>query len=149
MACFRSHSSGYTGQTKSAYRDFKMNPAYHANVTKRINDVIQSEFTCFDSAYECTQFIRGELYYYVDSMVTLLNVISSDDLPVIIDLVKQVFELTLTWLKIFPAYASSYREGKSNSNLYNVDLSTAIAYCGSELADMLGRCCMSMCRRAN
>jgi hypothetical protein len=78
---------------------------------KKISDIIASEFTCFESAYQCTQFIRGELYFYVDSMITLSNVITSDDLYMVIDLIRDVLELTLTWLRIFPEYKDSFREG--------------------------------------
>jgi hypothetical protein len=115
MAPFRNYTMGYTGQTKSAYRDFKVNAAYHTHIMKKINDTITSEFTGFESAYQCTQFIRGELYFYVDSMITLTNIITSDDLPMIIDLIRNVLELILTWLRICPEYKDSFRESQSNS----------------------------------
>jgi hypothetical protein len=44
-------------------------------------------------------------------MITLSNVITSDDLYMVIDLIRDVLELTLTWLRIFPEYKDSFREG--------------------------------------
>ena len=42
---------------------------------KRVKELTDSNFMSFSSAYECTQFMRGELYYYVDSLLTLsLNI---------------------------------------------------------------------------
>lgn len=115
---------------------------------KRINDVTESNFSCFESGYECTQFIRGELYFYVDSMLTLATVIGVDDLPAILELMSRVFELVLCWLRIVPSYRESQRETKSNSQLYCVDLACAIAMCGNELADILTKC-FGGCRRAS
>lgn len=76
IAPFRTHSFGYTGQQKIAYRDFKMTSTYMAYMEKRVQEVIDSNFMGFSNAYECTQFIRGELYYYVDSLLTLHTLIT-------------------------------------------------------------------------
>ena len=54
MAPFRSHTEGYTGQKKTAYREFKLNQAYNSMMEKRVKDIIQSRFTVFQSAHECT-----------------------------------------------------------------------------------------------
>ena len=81
-------------------------------------------------------------------MLTLATVIGVDNLPVIVDLMSQVFELVLCWLQIVPSYRESQRETKSNSQLYCVDLACAIAMCGNELADILSKC-FGGCRRAS
>lgn len=47
-----------------------------AHMEKRVKEVMDSNFMGFSNAYECTQFIRGELYYYVDSLLTLPMVIT-------------------------------------------------------------------------
>jgi hypothetical protein len=76
IAPFRTHTFGYTGQSKTTYRDFKITATYMAHMEKRVKEVMDSNFMGFSNAYECTQFIRGELYYYVDSLLTLPMVIT-------------------------------------------------------------------------
>ena len=72
--------------------------------------MLSTKFTCFASAHECTQFIRGELYFYLDSLLTMEIAISPTDLPAIIEFLKLVMELILTWLEIFPNYLDAFRE---------------------------------------
>ena len=48
---------------------------------KKVNEIIKSRFTCFQSAHECTQFIRGQLYFYVDSLLTLKHATTKNDIP--------------------------------------------------------------------
>ena len=54
IAPFRSHTLGYTGQQKTAYRDFKITTTYMAYMEKRVKEIIESNFLGFPSAYECT-----------------------------------------------------------------------------------------------
>lgn len=80
-------------------------------------------------------------------MLTLKSIIQTEDLPLVLDLVKKLFEVILTWLNILPNYKESLKELKVNY-LYVTDLASAIANCGSELGKMLGQC-FGMCKRAN
>lgn len=111
-----------------------MTPIYMAHMEKRVQEVIDSQFMGFLSAFECTQFIRGELYFYIDSLLTLQNVIIQEDLPSILNFVELVFKLTLKWLEIMPLFVASYKEAIVTPNLFNVDLHSAISMCGYELS---------------
>ena len=62
--------------------------------------ILESKFQCFTSAFECTQFIRGELYVYMDSLLTLPMTITPSDIKFIIDFTRSVFRLILTWIDI-------------------------------------------------
>ena len=110
MAPFRSQTLGYTGQRKSAFRDFKLNQAQQIIIEKKVQRILDSKFTCFTSAHECTQFIRGELYFHLDSLITLEHAINAQDLPTIAEFIKLVFELILVWMEVFPNYEKSFRE---------------------------------------
>jgi len=63
LAPFRTQTMGYTGQRRAAFRDFRLNQAQQIIIEKKVQRVVDSKFTCFSSAHECTQFIRGELYF--------------------------------------------------------------------------------------
>lgn len=110
IAPFRQHSQCYTGQFKTAYRDFKMSPTYMAHIEKRIRQIMESNFLHFGSAYECTQFLRGELYFYVDSLLTLPLLINSEDLPAILNFCELVLQLTLKWLELLPLFVPAWHE---------------------------------------
>jgi hypothetical protein len=73
IAAFRKYTQGYTGQSKMALREFDMNYAYQVTMLNRIQRVIESNFLCFNDATECSQFIRGEVYLHLDSLVTLVR----------------------------------------------------------------------------
>ena len=139
IAPFRSHTRGYSGQAKGAYRDWKLNLAHQSHIESRVKEVIQTKFLCFESAHECTQFIRGELYFYLDSILTLFSHQRADELPLVIDLADLCFKLLLTWLEIFPNYNQAYKEATQHPYLYAVDLPTAISQCCYELVDLLGK----------
>jgi len=51
IAPFRTHTFGYTGQQKTAYRDFKITPTYMTHLEKRIKELIDTNFLGFESAY--------------------------------------------------------------------------------------------------
>ena len=87
-----------------------------------------------------TQFIRGDLYFYVDSLISMISVISNEELPMIFMFMQDVFKLILKWMEIFPQYLSSYQEALHHSQLYLVNMDAAIAMCGPELFGILEKC---------
>ena len=82
LAPFRSHSRGYTGQHKVAYRaGWRLNPNHQVILEAKVKDIIATKFKCFGSPHECTQFVRGELFIFIDSILTMSANITSNDLP--------------------------------------------------------------------
>ena len=63
----------------------------------KVKEITTSDFRCFNSAYECTQFIRGELFFYIDSLLTLHTTTTREDLPAILDFVEAVFKMIIRW----------------------------------------------------
>ena len=100
IAAFRKYTRGYTGQSKVALRDFVLNYSYHVMLLKRIQIVIDSNFQCFKDANECTQFVRGELYTYFDSLITLVQDPSKSDMEKIFEFATEVFNLGLKWIDL-------------------------------------------------
>jgi len=109
--------------------------------------ILDSKFTCFTSAHECTQFIRGELYFYLDSLLTLHMSIEPSDLPGIVEFVRLCFELLLTWMEVFTKYQEAFKESQQNPHLFCVDLPAAISMCCFELVELLGKT-WGLCVRA-
>lgn len=38
----------------------------------KVQEIIATEFKCFETPRDLTQFVRGELYFYVDSIISIL-----------------------------------------------------------------------------
>ena len=55
------------------------------------------------------KFIRGELYVYVDSLITN-TITTTNEIPETIDFIRLVMELALIWLEIFPNYSKAFKE---------------------------------------
>jgi hypothetical protein len=148
IAAFRKYTQGYTGQSKMALREFDMNYAYQVTMLNRIQRVIESDFLCFNDATECTQFIRGEVYLHLDSLVTLVREPSQTDMQQIFEFTTEVFRLCLKWIDIFPSYQKVFKMCLYHPNLFLVDLSAAICSCGYEVFAMMHKC-FGLCERAN
>lgn len=112
----------------------------------KVKEITTSDFRCFSSAYECTQFIRGELFFYVDSLLTLHTQTTREDLPAILDFIEVVFQMIIRWYQLIPSYASSWKEAIATPNLFNVDLSAAISLCCYEVSNIFGKL-FGICKR--
>ena len=77
---------------------------------KLVKETIEKDFTNFESPYTLTQFIRGELYFYIDSLISLFTSTNSEDIPAIFEFMTEVFKLILKWMEIFPNYLKSFNE---------------------------------------
>lgn len=77
---------------------------------KQVQETIEQEFRNFSSPHKLTQYIRGELYFYVDSLISLFNQTTSEDLPAIFEFMQDVFKLIFKWMEIFPNYLKSFYE---------------------------------------
>lgn len=147
IAPFRSHCKGYSGQNKVALRPgWTLNQTTLVMLETKIKEIVDSKFTCFESAHACTQFVRGELFIFVDSILSLSQCLTSNDLPSVIEFISLVFQLILTWMEIFPLYYNSYKECQQSPSLFCVDLPAAISQCGPELSEILGKI-WGKCRR--
>ena len=84
---------------------------------KRIRDLYDTDLFGFTSAYECTQFIRGNLFYYVDSLVTMPALVTQEDLPAILNFIELVIKLMLKWYEILPALVPAWKESQATKLL--------------------------------
>ena len=50
IAPFRTHTQGYTGQVKQAYREFVLNDEYHGKMLNKVKEIVLTNFECLSSA---------------------------------------------------------------------------------------------------
>ena len=109
-------------------------------MTKEVENTIKHEFDNFKSAQEVTQFLRGKLFIFVDSL--LANCDDDTDLPEdfrdMIEFIEKVFLLIIKWLQLFPSKYMQYFEiHKKNKKAFLVNVNVAVAASGNELISML------------
>lgn len=140
---FRLITNGYTGMTKTTRRDgWKYHYGDLETLKRKVEDTLEADFENLKSAHEATQFLRGELFFYVDGY--LANWKSSDedaDYRDVIEFMHVVFKLIIRWMDIFPKkYMKYYEIHKRSKQEYLVDKDVAIAASGYELIKILDHC---------
>ena len=94
-----------------------------------------------------TQFVRGEFFYYVDCLLTMVSCINTDDLPAVLDFMGLAFKLIIRWYELAPKLVPAFREANQAPQLFNVDFQAALAMCCFDLSQTIGRV-FGVCKRA-
>lgn len=141
LAPFRTHTRGFTGYTRCLVReDFQLNYTYQAQLIAKMKIVRQSKFSCFESATEATQFLRGELFSYCDRLLAFASPspqTSQKCTEKVLEFMREVLLLLDEWLKAFPEYYSAFAFAQKHPNIILVNLPCAVAMSGFELIGML------------
>jgi hypothetical protein len=69
LAPLRRHSEGYTGPSRRTARDFLLKLQSMTEMRQRLDQILLEEVPSI-SAYEITQYLRGELFVLIDSLLT-------------------------------------------------------------------------------
>ena len=89
IAPFRIYTQGYTGPSDRARRFFKYSQTYKKEIESKLMSLIDSKFSVNDPI-EFTQFFRGELFFYIDSLITSLpKSITKDNIKEILEFLKR------------------------------------------------------------
>lgn len=75
------------------------------------------------------------------------QVIEKDDLPAIFSFVELVFKVTFKWYEILPLLVQAFKEAQQSPELICVDIQAALAMCGYEMNQILGKL-FGICKRA-
>ena len=72
------------------------------SLNSEIENILIHGFEILGTPRKVTQYLRGELYYYVDSMLSLHLNTTTEELPMIYEFMSNVYLLIQLWMKIFP-----------------------------------------------
>lgn len=100
--------------------------------------VRETNFGCFKSVHELTQYMRGELFIYVDFIFSYDYTSLTVEVPSVVIFLKSVLKLLCQWLQWLSTHLASYREFKNYPLLFLVDRNVALAACMEEVIFMLG-----------
>lgn len=138
---FRMITYGYTGMKNNTKREnWKYSYDELELIKQEVEETISKEFDNFETAHQATQFLRGKLYIFVDSLLanTDEDQVNKEDARDMIDFMEKVFLLIIKWLELFPSKYMKYFElHKKNKKAFLVDKNVAIAAAGTELIDIL------------
>lgn len=127
---------GYSGQVKVAIRsDLDFNLAVLVSHHKKVLKLIENNFEGF-TAFETTQYLRGELFVYVDFLLSHtypdLHV-----LPEIDAFIKSVLRIIVLWLVKLPTLQKTFEELEVLPLLFLVDPLAALVKSYPEIMETL------------
>ena len=67
-----------------------------------------TDFQCNERVNEFTQVLRGELYFYIDSILSLGEPRNNKQLVQMNSFISEVFQMLFKWMKIFPMLLRAY-----------------------------------------
>jgi len=135
IAPFRKYSRLYTGQSHTAIREWTFNSEEIEEIRTQMEGLMNGSFA-FESAYETTQFLRGDLFTFVDCLLTAR--VPTEDLESILVFLAKVIDLVLAWLQL-PDLFTYYAAGVASPDLFLTDQKVALAMAYPELLFTLER----------
>ena len=95
------------------------------------------------SVYNFNQFVRGELFVHIDSLMTWSDPpreLAKEEFDAILKLSNLVIKFICKWISLIPKYYQYYIESLQCPNLYMVSLKHAIPCALPEISEMLKLC---------
>jgi hypothetical protein len=120
IAPFRMHSALYTGQKGNALRSFYFAEDYLISLAERLNDLPKT-------AFEITQFLRGELFTSVDCLL-VHDYKNSQELDKTIQFLTQVIKFVVEWIRNSDKHFKILAESTSDAFLNNVQVAFAASW---------------------
>lgn len=141
LANFRSHTVGYTGP-KTVHRKFEFASGVNGAHIERLRVFVKAGFDLKLSPIEITEYLRGDLFLYADTLLTMMHVFKPTlaDIQEILSFTETLFTLILQWIKLFPEFRKEYELSKEYPNLYLTSARTAVARCYPELMELVDTC---------
>lgn len=68
-----------------------------------VDKIIETEFTCFKDPLEATQFLRGEMPIYFDSMVSIAQQHDVNEFQMLLEFSEKLQKLTILWFDLYQA----------------------------------------------
>jgi len=139
LAPFRKNTLGYTGQVMQAYREFRYNKAEMQKYEKIIDSLIQNPLFIL-APIEFTQEIRGNLFFYIDNLLTMLHIANpaQNDIKEILDFLKKTVKMIIEWMKFSWDLIPEFEFSEKYEQLYNLHGRTSICLVYEEFSIVLG-----------
>lgn len=131
LAPFRRYSRLYGGQVSAAIRDWSFGEEELQDCQVVLDQVLQSDYSGFATAYDVSQFFRGRLFTLIDNLLGVS--IPSPNLSSVIHLLETVLRFALQWTAELPTRYHSLYQAVGNGDLYLSEKEVALAEIWPEL----------------
>jgi len=140
VAPFRKHTRGYTGQQKSTFREFTYSRDTKLALEAKLKGLMERSFVVEDP-YEFNQFFRGELFFFVDSLLTSLGVSppAHEFGSEILKFLELYLQMIVQWLKLLWDLKEELETAGKWDLLYAVHGRTSVALSYPDIAESLSK----------
>jgi len=134
-APFRRYTQGSTGQEVNQFRYNKINKDM---IERKLEKLLSSSFTVNDPE-EFVQFFRGDFFFYVDSLLTKLDVNNTDSEAVkdIMSFLNLCIKVIAEWIRDSWNLKPEFEAAETLDLLYKIHGRTALSTAYPELAEIL------------
>ncbi|CAD8174555.1 unnamed protein product [Paramecium pentaurelia] len=136
---FRSHTELYTGAQKSAVREFYIAKEvdHIQQVIEKMQKLIVSDFANVEAQDVC-QFVRGELYLLIDSVMQEQQQYTQGEFKMTTDLIEAFIRFFIFWANRILEKINIYIQGiQAHPLIYYFHLDTCLVSCHPEMFDTL------------
>ncbi|CAD8115825.1 unnamed protein product [Paramecium sonneborni] len=136
---FRSHTELYTGAQKFAYRDYNITKEidHIHQVIEKMQKLIDNDFTNVEPQDVC-QFVRGELYLLIDSLMQEQQSYTHGEFKITTDLIEAFIRFFISWVNKIQEKIHTYIQGtQAHPLIYYFHLDTCLVSCHPEMFDTL------------
>lgn len=134
---FRKYTAKYTGSIE-AKRNFQYSVQEIQEIQSKLVLYTRNNLA-FESFNHVNQFIRGELWIFVESLLQADYNAIKVPAKLIYAVVFAVIDLIIVFLREYPKYFVYYYRGIENWDLYSTDTSTSISNSWPEVLDILNK----------
>lgn len=137
IAPFRFKTQKYTGPLKHAERDWIFAESDVLRNIAIVRDLIKVRLR-IGNAFELTQRIRGDIYTYLECLLTW-KYTKEKDKALAVEYFTDVLNLVLMFLSEWTLLSAAYKQGLQDFNLQLTHEEVALAHCWPEIISMLNR----------
>ena len=141
IAPFRKMTTGYTGQIVRPFREFFYKKDVKEEIEAKMKDILEKNFEIKDPVI-FTQFVRGDLFFFLDSLLSMLDLCtpSDDAIKEILEFIKFSLGFIVSWMSVFADLIREYQAGRKWEILHLIHSRTSVAMCYPEFIEILKGC---------
>ena len=74
-----------------------------------LKKLMETDFLSFEDPKRFTQYVRGEMYFFIDSLLSLGDARTDRQLEVTRAFINDLYKMVFRWMEIFPNLYEHYR----------------------------------------
>lgn len=100
---------------------------------------METDFLSFEDPKRFTQYVRGEMYFFIDSLLSLGDARTDRQLEVTRAFINDLYKMVFRWMEIFPNLYEHYRPAELPEDYDYQTMDQAISNSGYEFIDYINK----------